>query len=94
MKGVTSNNVTVSWNSTILREKGIERLFLGYTSTNSKGKHRKLSGFVESESMTIRSLSPFTEYRLTMREGNKNNPPIGLGKIKTWPTGIPHLFIS
>ena len=92
MKDLNSNSVTVSWDSNILRGKGIERLFLGVTSTDSKGTHIMLSSRVESETLKVNSLSPFTEYRLTMRESNEKNHPIGLGMVKTWPLGKTHLI--
>ena len=82
-----SNSVTIRWNSTILLKEKIEQLFLGVTSMDSEGKHKMLPVSVKSEFITVESLSPITIYRLTMREGSKNNPPLGLRTIKTWPLG-------
>lgn len=85
--------MTVSWSAEKLKAKGVRQLILGYISLESKGKPLMLSSSVEAELINIESLSPFTEYRLTMREGSEKNPPIGLGIVKTWPIGINHFEI-
>ena len=88
MVGVTSDSLTVTWKSDVMKSKGIKQLLLGVTSIDSKGKHRMLSSDVESENLTMKSLSPKTKYRVTMRHDNKNSIPISLGTSKTWPIGI------
>lgn len=92
--GVSPDSLVVSWKPDILKEKGIKRLFLGITSLDIEGKHRKLSSYVESENMTIKMLSPATKYRLTMRENRATNTPISLEIGQTWPLGITYLIIN
>ena len=90
---VTATNVTFNWNSTALKAKGVKQLHFAALPYETTDPPMIISSSVEYGKVTTRLLTPYTAYRLSVRENSTKGPAIQLGTIKTWPTGIEHFFI-
>ena len=90
---VTATNVTFNWNSTALIAKGVKQLHFAALPYETTDPPVNVSSSVKPGKVTTRLLTPYTAYRLSVREDSTKGPAIQLGTIKTWPTGIEHFFI-
>ena len=90
---MTATNATFKSNSTALRAKGVQRLHFVTSPYETTDPPVNVSSSVKPGKVTTRLLTPYTAYRLSVRENSTKGPAIQLGTIKTWPTGIEHFFI-
>ena len=87
MTGATTDGVTVNWDSAALKAKGVVRVSFTAISSDPKEKPFIVSYFVGHNSTLIRSLKPSTLYRLTVDEGQLDDPAIEIGAFVTLPLG-------
>ena len=84
---LTSNSVTVNWNSVDLKAKGVKRVTFKAKSTDTKEKPFTISTDVGHKSTPIWSLKPSTRYHLTVGEDNLADSTTEIAIFVTLPTG-------
>ena len=84
---MTSGNVTINWNSSILKERGIKVLFSKAGVLPSGTNREVFSSNVETGTVTITDLKPSTRYSLGMAEGIWYSRYVDIGIIDSMPTG-------